>query len=155
MLGITMQMRPFPAIPVGIILVLQMFSLIITVAVHELCHALVIIAYGGNPEFGWKWMKGLGPVVYATTDGYYTVRAYRQIAAAPLLMISLICTIGVVFGLGWWLIVPFAFNAIGAGGDLLSLRVLHRYRADYLIEDTQDGFQIYSNTINHKNNEVL
>jgi hypothetical protein len=156
MLGITMQIASFPAIPIGIYIIIQLFSLVITIVLHELCHALFIIAYGGRPMFGWKWMRGIGPVVYATTDGYYNVCAYRHIAAAPLAMISLICIIGVVFGLGWWLIIPFIFNAFGAGGDLLSLRVLQRYPADYLIEDTQDGFKVYRNTVNHKKeNEVL
>lgn len=155
MLGVTMQITPFPAIPIGIILIIQLLSLLITVVVHEIWHAVFIIAYGGHPKFGWKWMKGLGPVVYATTDGYYSVRAYRHIAAAPLVIISLICIIGMFFGLGWWLIVPFVFNAIGAGGDLLSLRTLQRYPADYLIEDTQDGFKVYTKRVNHRTeNEV-
>lgn len=153
MIWITKDLTSFPEMPLGIYIVLQVVLLFVTIAVHELCHALMILYYGGRPGFGAKWMKGLGPVVYATTKGFFTVHAYRRIAAAPLIIISVMCMIGVFFGAGWWLLVPFIFNAVGAGGDLLSLRVLKRYPSDFIIEDTQDGFSAYKNMISERSNE--
>lgn len=144
MVWLTMQLSSFPPISIGVYVIMQPILLLVTIVFHELCHAYLILYYGGRPQFGWKWMKGLGPVLFATTKGYYTVQAYRRIAAAPLVTISIFCFVGIFFGIGWWLILPFVFNAIGAGGDLLSLRVLKRYPTKYLIEDTQDGFTVYS-----------
>lgn len=143
MIWIAMQYSQFPPVPVGAYIVMQPILLVVTIVMHELCHAYLILYYGGRPRFGWKWLKGLGPVIFATTKGYYSVRAYRRIAAAPLVAISFFCLAGSFFGIGWWLIFPFLFNAIGAGGDLLSLRVLKRYPPDFLIEDTEDGFTVY------------
>ncbi len=147
MVWVTMQMSPFPSLSIGLYVFIQVVLLLSTITIHELCHALVIMHYGGRPRFGAKWMKELGPVVYATTRGFLTVHAYRRIAAAPLIIISLLCVIGLFFGIGWWLIVPFVFNAIGAGGDLLSLRVLKRYPEHYLIKDTEDGFTAFKGTV--------
>lgn len=133
----------FPDIGAGTYILINIVLLFITIVVHEIAHALVIIYYGGSPRFGAKWLRGLGPVVYVTTDGLFTVHAYKRVAAAPLVIISIACVFGVFLGIGWWLIVPFVFNAIGAGGDLLSLRVLQRYPTEYLIKDTKDGFDAY------------
>lgn len=147
MVWVTMQMTEFPSLSIGFYVFIQIVSLAVTITIHELCHASVILYYGGRPRFGAKWMRGLGPVVYATTRGYFTVYAYRRIAAAPLVIISVLCIVGLFLGIGWWVIVPFIFNSIGAGGDLLSLRALKRYPLDYLIEDTEDGFTAYGNTL--------
>lgn len=143
MTWLTMETTAFPAISPGGYAAIQFVLLFVTIVIHELCHAAVILYFGGKPRFGAKWLKGLGPVVYATSDGYFSVPAYRRIAAAPLVIISGLCFTGIFFGIGWWLIIPFIFNAIGAGGDILSLRVLHRYPEWYVIEDTQDGFTAY------------
>jgi hypothetical protein len=143
MTWITLERFPFPAISGVMYAVIQVALLFITVAIHELCHALVIYYYGGYPRFGAKWMKGLGPVMYVTAHGYFTVHAYRRIAISPLVIVSGLCFLTVSTGMGWWVIVPFVFNAVGAGGDILSLRVLKRYPSGYLIEDTQDGFTAY------------
>jgi len=143
MTWITLQTTTFPALSIGGYVAIQFMLLFLTIVIHELSHALLILYYGGKPRFGAKWLKNLGPVVYATTNGFFSVHAYRRIAAAPLIIITGLCFTGIFFGIGWWLIVPFIFNAIGAGGDLLSLRVLNRYPSFYLIEDTQDGFTTY------------
>lgn len=143
MLWWTIWVTSFPSIAVIAYIVSQVGLLVATIVTHELCHAAVIVYYGGVPRFGAKFMEGLGPVVYVTTGGYFTVNAYRNITAAPLLSLSVICFVGVFLGLGWWMLVPFFFNSIGAGGDLLSLRVLRRYPRHYLVEDTRDGFVVY------------
>jgi hypothetical protein len=143
MTWITIARSAFPMTSGIAYATLVLASLFITIAIHELCHALVIYYYGGHARFGAKWMKGLGPVIYVTAHGYFTVHAYRYVALAPLVIVSGVCFLTVVVGMGWWAIVPFVFNAIGAGGDILSLRVLKRYPSGYLIEDTQDGFTVY------------
>jgi hypothetical protein len=97
-------------------------------------------------------MNGLGPVVYVTTGGYYSLSAYKNIAAAPIVILSILSVIFVFSGYGWWVFIPFVFNAVGAAGDLLSLRVLHPLPAYYLIEDTKDGFNVYATTSHEYNN---
>jgi len=150
MVWLTSQITSFPALSIGLYVVIQVGMLFVTITLHELCHAFMIVYYGGTPRFGAKWMKDLGPVVYATTNGYLTVYAYRHIAAAPLIIISILCMVGILFGFGWWVIIPFIFNALGAGGDLLSLRVLKRYPDNYLIQDTEDGFTVYRDQYSEK-----
>jgi hypothetical protein len=143
---ISAWLSAFPSVSFGTFVVLQLSFLLLTIVLHELCHGLLIKFYGGIPTFGMKWMNGIGPVMYATTAGYYRISAYKNIAAAPLIMLSTLSIMIISAGYGWWVLIPFIFNAIGSGGDLLSLRVLRKYPVHYYIKDTKDGFTVYEPT---------
>jgi hypothetical protein len=140
---VSARLSAFPSVSFGTFVVLQLSFLSVTIVLHELCHGLLIKFYGGIPTFGVKWMNGIGPVIYATTAGYYRISAYRNITAAPLILLSTLSIIVIFTGYGWWVLIPFLFNAIGSGGDMLSLRVLRQYPGYYFIEDTKDGFTVY------------
>ncbi len=143
MVLITLPIAAFPSIPIFLFILIQAAIIVPTILLHELCHGIVILLYGGSPRYGYKWLNGLGPVVYATTEGFFPIIAYKHIASAPLIIVSGVCLILVLLGYGWWVIFPFIFNAVGSGGDLLGLRVLGKFRGSYFVEDTQDGFNIY------------
>ncbi len=91
-----------------------------TVIFHELIHGAFMSKYGGKPRYGMSIIHWILPVAYATTDATFRRNQYITIALAPLLVISFVC---IVFMAAFpdyahWMIIPLAFNSMGAVGDL-------------------------------------
>jgi len=126
----------------------QAFSLILAVAVtlglHELAHALAMMAYGARPRFGVLWQ---GAMLYATAPGFaFRRNAYVVVILAPLVGLSLLALMAILFlppEAAVLVAVCATVNAAGAVGDLWILRITLRYPEHAYVVDERDGMRIF------------
>lgn len=125
-----------------VLVVVNLVAYVVMIVVHELVHAAVILALGGQPRFGLK----LPFAAYCTATGQlFTPSGYTVIALAPLVILTVV---GAVVTWLWpdagvllWL--ALVGNVSGAAGDLEAVRQLRRMPDARLIADTATGFVAY------------
>ncbi|MDS0477208.1 DUF3267 domain-containing protein [Natrinema sp. 1APR25-10V2] len=110
---------------------------------HELCHGLVMKAFGGHPRYGIGVAYVVFPYAFATTETRFTRNQFLVIALAPLVVLTL-AGVPVMILFEWpWLAVPLALNAGGAVGDVWMALVLLSYPAEVTVLDSTTGLEIY------------
>jgi hypothetical protein len=144
---------PHQAFPVsfGVIFLFCLLNVLAYIAVlplHEAIHALVMLAWGGKPHFGIKFLAGTRTPValYCGAKGQLFRRnVYLAVALAPFVCIS-------VGGIILTLLAPILAasvllatvgNCSGAAGDLLVVGRLLRLPSSSLIEDTETGYRAW------------
>lgn len=136
-------LRPtIPVIEVPFLVLLA--GMVGVLLLHEWIHGLAIQWAGYKPRYGAKPTKF---VLYATTDeGLFGRRAFIVFALAPLVVITGLCLLLMLFlpePLLWLAGVCMVINIGGAVGDVWSVWVVLRYAPDALIRDEADSFRIY------------
>jgi hypothetical protein len=119
-------------------------ALVLVLLTHELVHGLFCWWFAGQrPTLG---IKGLGVYVAAPAEVHFPRNQYLVVGIAPLLLLTLagllLVTIVPV------VVVPIltlfvAFNAAGAGGDLLMVARLLSHSPDTLMQDDRSGVIVY------------
>jgi hypothetical protein len=124
--------------------ILGVLGLVVLVFVHEGFHGLAIQYYGLTPRYGLKPRKG---VAYATPRmGYLWRRQYQGVLFAPLVGITLLAMVGIVFvslEVGLWLSVWGAANVASAIGDVWMAWVAQSYPPDTLVYDEEEGMRFF------------
>jgi hypothetical protein len=119
---------------------------LIGIIIHELIHGIFAAKFSPigfkSVKFGFAW-KSLTP--YCHCSAALTVNNYRNVVAAPLIILGIIPALfGLILGLsnlfGFGL-----FFIIVAGGDILILWKLRHVKKDSLVKDSPDkaGCEIY------------
>ena len=119
-------------------------ALILVMLLHEPVHGMFYWRFAGKrPEFNFK---ALGVYVASPSDVYYPRNKYLIVGIAPLVLLSII-------GLLLIMIVPdilipiliffVAFNAAGAGGDLVMITMILSYSSDTLMQDIGTSVIVY------------
>ncbi len=118
------------------------------VIIHEGLHGLFFWTYSRRVKFGVKWKTKYGPTPYATSpNSVFTRPQYQIIALAPQILTA------VLFVLSSFLdssssaiLIIVAIMNLGAGCiDIWSALKVQSFPKKALIEDTQDGFTVWSN----------
>ena len=124
--------------------VLVLAGILLTLVVHELTHALAMVAFGAHVQFGGLLTQGM---LYATAPGHaFTRSAFLVIGLAPLVGISLLASIGIILlaGTPWvnLLALCAAGNVAMASGDLWIVSIVLRYPHSARVIDERDGVRI-------------
>lgn len=122
---------------------LTLLLLAVVVVVHEAIHAAVVRLFGGDVSFGVGVTQFVFPYAYVTTTHRLTRNRFVAVALAPLVVVSLVGTPLMVVLDAPILVLPLAFNAAGAVGDLWMTGILLRYPPHVLVEDAETGLRIY------------
>lgn len=128
-------------------------GLVMVFVLHELIHGLAMRVFGAKPRYGVIW-KGL--MFYATAPGHAFPRnQYLVIALAPLVSLTLIAGIGILFlpdkAVIWSLAVYASINTAGAVGDLWMSGIVLRFSPAAYIIDEKDGMRIFLPDTFHSN----
>ena len=120
-------------------------GIVLTLALHELTHGLVMRIFGAKPKYGILW-KGM--MLYATTPGFaYHRNDYVVILLAPFVFITTLVALGMWFVQGtlWVALLALCgiFNASGAIGDLWITMIVLRYAPTAYICDERDGIRVF------------
>ena len=116
---------------------------------HEACHGVFFLAFGGRPRFGFKPWTKFGPVFYAAAPGSYFDRSqYLAAGLAPAVVLTVALAAALAFVAADDLLTAtvmwaFALNISGSVGDMLMMRKVMSYSNSTLFEDTGDGFVAY------------
>jgi hypothetical protein len=113
------------------------------VVVHEAIHAAVVRLYGEEVSFGVGVAEFVLPYAYVTTTRRLTRNQFVAVALAPLVVISVVGTPLMIALDAPVLMLPLAFNAAGAVGDLWMAGLLFRYPAHVLVVDAETGLRVY------------
>jgi hypothetical protein len=122
-------------------------SLLLVVALHEATHAGVARLFGHHALLGLK-----PPLVYVSFTVKIPRRDFLYIALAPLVFLNILFA-AVYYCAGSvhpWptlhliALLSFEINTLGAAGDMWMALSLCRYPADVLVEDTKNGFNVWS-----------
>jgi hypothetical protein len=120
-------------------------AVLLVLPLHELVHGATIQYFGHQAKYGIKPLKG---VLYATADGAYFWRdQYLVMLLAPLVVISILCTLVSLFLpfiWGFWVMVAAVMNATGAVGDLWMAAAARRFPRGVLICDEKDGMRVFA-----------
>jgi hypothetical protein len=97
--------------------------------------------YGARPTYGGGVYEKITPYLYCTSPGHrFTRSQFAVVAAAPLVIISLIGALCVAFvPYGGWLAVPLGIHLGGCVGDLWVLGILARLPKGTTLEDLVTG----------------
>ena len=126
------------------LIVATVVALALVMLVHELVHGVFYWRFAGQrPTFG---IKGIGVYAEAPSEFFFSRNQYLVVGIAPLVLLTLV-------GLLLMVIVPvvvlpililfIAFNAGGAGGDLLMVAWLFSFSPDTLMQDDGSGVKVY------------
>jgi hypothetical protein len=126
-------------------ILVALVAVLLTMVLHELAHGVVMRLFGAHPIYGILWSAG---AFYATSPGYaFTRRQYLIVATAPLILLSLLAVLLMIFTAGsplvWVWMVCAIYNAAGAAGDLWIVTVVLRYPAEAMVMDEKDGVRIF------------
>jgi len=116
---------------------------IVMIPLHEVVHAVAILAQGGRPRFGLK----LPIAAYCTAPNqFFTRNGYIAVALAPLVALTVLglVLVWVAPDLAACLLLGFAGNISGAVGDLAVVRDMGRLSEDTLVADDETGYTAYS-----------
>lgn len=130
----------------GSVLVVGLVSLLLVgsvIVLHEGVHAAVIRYYGGDVSFGVGVAQFVVPYAYVTTTRRLTRNQFLVVALAPLVVVSAVGVPVLIALEAPILVVPLAFNAGGAIGDLWIAGILLRYPRHVVVEDSVTGLRIY------------
>ena len=121
--------------------------LVVIIMVHELIHGLFFKLFNpeGKVKFGFK--KGMA---YATSpNSFYTKGQFTVILLSPFVVITLVLYLGLLVG-----VVPpavfVALSAVHGGcciGDFFMGLLLVKEPKDVLVEDTEQGFNLYKQEV--------
>jgi hypothetical protein len=116
----------------------------VILALHELVHGIVMQGFGARPKYGF-WRRGL--MFYAKAPGYAFKRnQYALMVLAPLLSLSVLMCLGIVFLAGnsmvWVLALWAIVNASAANADVWITVIVFRYPGSAYVVDEQDGMRI-------------
>ena len=125
--------------------ILSLCSISLVILVHELAHGIAMQAYGARPQYGFLW-EGL--MFYATAPGYaFRRNQYLVVALTPLVSISLLACLGILFWAGslavWVLVICAVINGSGAIGDLWISGITLRYPTHAYVIDERDGIRVF------------
>lgn len=120
-------------------------GILLTLALHELTHGLVMSVFGAQPRYGIKWEAG---ALYATAPGYaFTRNQYLGVIFAPLAMISVLAVLGMAALAGTPAVTVLAWcataNAMGACGDVTMGWRVAAYPPSAYVIDEADGMRIF------------
>ena len=124
---------------------IAMVAILLTIVLHELAHGIAMQRFGAEPRYGVLWKQGM---FYATAPGYaFRRNDYIQIALAPLMILSVLATLGILLlsGTFWVAVLAIAgvINASGAIGDLWIAAIVLRYPVTAYIIDEKDGIRVF------------
>jgi hypothetical protein len=116
------------------------------VILHEAIHGLFFRLFtGGKVKFAFK-----GAYAYAAAPDWYVNKPpYLLISLAPLVLITVLGLISLLFAPASWispLMLLITLNASGAIGDLYVFFLLLRMPGDVLVRDFGEQMEIYSRT---------
>jgi hypothetical protein len=120
-------------------------AIVLSIVLHELVHGIAMQVFGAEPRYGVLWKQGM---FYATAPGYaFRRNEYIQIALAPLLILSVLFTLGIWLLSGTFWVMAFVvagvINASGAIGDLWITMIVLRYPATAYVIDEKDGIRVF------------
>jgi hypothetical protein len=119
-------------------------AMVVTLILHELAHALAMVAYGARPRFGVLWQ---GLMLYATSPGYaFRRNDYLVVILAPLVGLSLLALMVILFAppnAALLLAICATVNGAGAVGDLWIMLITLRYPVRAYVMDERDGMRIF------------
>jgi hypothetical protein len=126
---------------IGIVIV----AIVLAIILHELTHGIAMQVFGAQPRYGVLWKQGM---FYATAPGYaFRRNEYVQIALAPLVVLSVLFTLGIWLLSGTFWVVVFVIagviNASGAIGDLWITMIVLRYPVTAYVIDEKDGIRVF------------
>lgn len=111
---------------------------------HELCHGLVIRAFGGEPRYGLGVMYFVFPYVFATAETRFTRKQFVVIALASLVVLTVV-GVPIMLLFEWpWMALPLALNAGGAVVDIWMTLVLLSYPSAVTVLDSETGLEVYN-----------
>jgi hypothetical protein len=130
--------------------VLMWLSLIIgMVIIHEGLHGLFFWIYSRKVNFGVKWKTRFGPTPYASSPhSLFTKRQYQMMGIAPQILTAVLLCSGGAFAHVPIAAIGIMVAATNLGGgcvDLWAAFEIQRMPKDILVEDTGDGFKVWSN----------
>ena len=122
-----------------------LFGIPVTLALHELVHGTVMRSFGARPKYGF-WKKGL--IFYAKSPGYAFKRnQYVFIVLAPLMSLSVLIWLGIVLSAGnslvWVLSLWAVVNASSSNVDVWITILVLRYPASAYVVDEREGMRIF------------
>lgn len=128
----------------GWLVIGPVIGIVLTIALHELTHGLALRGYGARPQYGVLWKEMM---FYATAPGYaFSRNAYLVIALAPLVVLSVVGMLLLLFPLpgwmAWTIIFCAALNVGSAVGDLWLARVALGYPSFARVMDEKDGLRV-------------
>lgn len=134
--------EPQPDIP-WLLAIIVVFAVVLPL--HEFLHGLAIIYFGHRVRYGAKLSKG---VLYATAENaLFRRNEYAIVALAPLVGITLLVMLLMLFVPAWLAFyagLAAAINAGGAIGDMWATGVVLRCPPSALVRDEADSFTIYA-----------
>ena len=119
-------------------------ALVAVLIVHELVHGLFYWLFSSRrPKFG---VQGFLPYAAAPIGVYFPRKQFLAIGLAPLVVLTAVGLL--LVAITPTALVPFlfffvAFNAAGAGGDLIMAIQLMSFASETLMEDSDTGVTIY------------
>ncbi len=148
--GIAFRLNPTRILPapgslplrIALILALNVVAYLLVLPLHEVVHAITILALGGRPTFGLQ----LPLAAYCTAPKQlFSRREYVVVALAPLVVLTLAGVIVSVLapdvGIAVWL--GIVGNIAGAVGDLWTVSFVREAPPDAIIADTATGCDAY------------
>jgi hypothetical protein len=113
--------------------------------IHEAVHAVPMMAFGAQPQFGILRHGGVPLGFYATSPGYrYTRRQYLSVCLAPLVILSPLGIALCWLPFGGYLVFPFAAVFAGCIGDLTITWHVLRAPSGAACEDMRDGTRFWT-----------
>jgi hypothetical protein len=112
--------------------------------VHEGVHALVMLFFGVDPEFGILKVGGIFAGFFTAAPGHrFSRRQYLIICLAPLVVLTPLGVPACLLPFGTYMVLPFAFVFGGCIGDLTIAWHVLRSPSDVLCEDLRDGLRLW------------
>lgn len=142
------QLDPFVArIGLGTYTLTWLLIVLGIIAIHEGLHGVFFWLYSRHLSFGVKWKTKFGPAPYATSSGrMFTKRQYQMIGFAPQFLSATLLVFGIVThdAISALLLMAAAANLAGGCIDIWSIYEIQRLPENILVEDTSDGFKVWS-----------
>jgi len=124
---------------------IMIFTTLLLLSLHELCHGLAFQFFGAKPKYGISLKKA---VAYASATDYYLARdAYIVVGLAPLVILSCLAVVGMALSDGvlrFWIGLLGALNAGASVGDLWFVLECLRLPPTTLARDFGDGTELYT-----------
>jgi hypothetical protein len=113
----------------------------ITIFLHEGIHGLFAYIFKARPKFGFRYV-----FFYTKLSGLIKRNYYLYIVIGPFILLNFIFLFLFITYpiLRSYLFLSFTLNTAGSVGDMWSFFTMLRYKKEYLIKDTMEGYEIYS-----------
>jgi hypothetical protein len=119
------------------------------VILHEAIHGVCFWLFtGGRVKFAFK-----GAYAYAAAPDWYLEKLpYMVVSLAPLVLITIVGLMALVWAPANWvapLMLLIAMNASGAVGDMFVFYLLARMPGDMLVQDFGEGMMLFTRSASH------